>query len=46
MRLYHLILIMHAQFGTPTSTKNLKTKLQNFQNKCVRFCLQPEPMLE
>ena len=29
MRLYSLISIMHAQFGTPT-----------LQNKCVLFCLQ------
>ena len=40
MRLYSLISIMHAQFGTPTLTKKLKTKLQTLQNKCARFCLQ------
>ena len=40
MRLYSLISIMHAQFGTPNFNKKFKTKLQTLQNKCVRFCLQ------
>ena len=40
MRLYSLISIMHAQFGTPTSTKNSKLSYKLFKNKYVRFCLQ------
>ena len=40
MRLYSLISIMQAQFGTLTSIKKVKTKLQTLQNKCVHFCLQ------
>ena len=40
MHLYSLISIMHAQFGTPTSKKKFKIKLQTPQNKYVRFCLQ------
>ena len=39
MRLYSLISIMHAQFGTPNLQK-FKTKLQTLQNKCVSFYLQ------
>ena len=40
MCLYSLISIMHDQFGTPTSIKKFKTKLQTLQNKWVRFCLK------
>ena len=40
MRLCSLISIMHAQFGTPTTIKKVKTRSQTLQNKCVRFCLQ------
>ena len=45
MRLYSLILIMHAEFVIPkvwypNLNKKFKTKLQTLENKCVRFCLQ------
>ena len=45
MRLYSLIFIMHAQFGTQTSTKNLKQSYELFKTNAYvssfNYIIQP-----